>query len=202
MLLGPIPELTEARKKIMVAQGFWSEQRVAGALMVAAFVPLTLGIFLFLSRNGIQGGAPRSTAHFVWERGSLLAAVILTAAGLMVLETILQPTDGRTMARLGAGIYFFGAVLLVAAEAMQLPQGEVSYPLIVIYVVLALVGQAAIGVALLQSGLLPAWVGWATLAWNLAFLVVLPIATPRDLYFPILHHLMPLLIGLALLWRG
>jgi hypothetical protein len=170
--------------------------------MVAAIVPLAFGVFLFLSRNGVQGGAPRSTALFVWERGAILAAVVLTAIGLMSLEGTLQETSGGVLARLGASTYFFGAILLVATEAMRLSEGQVSYPLIVIYVVLAFLGQAAIGAALVQSNLLPAWIGWTAVAWNLGLLVVLPIITPGDIYFPVQHHLMPLLIGIALLWRG
>lgn len=186
----------------MADQGFWNMPRTAGALMVFAVIPLAIGVFLFLSRNGVQGGAPRSPALFVWERGSILAAVVLTAIGLLLLEGTLHETNGRVLARLGASAYFFGAVLLVAAEAMQLPEGGASYPLIVIYVVLAFLGQAAIGGALLQSNVLPLWIGWTTIVWNLAWLVVLPVATPEDVYFPALHHLMPLLIGLPLLWRG
>lgn len=170
--------------------------------MVAAILPLALGLYLFVSRNGVQGGAPKSSALFVWERGSILAAVILTAIGLALLEGILGDTNGCVLARLGTSAYFFGAVLLVAAEAMGLPEGRASYPLIVIYVLLAFLGQAAIGGALLQSNLLPAWLGWVTLLWNLGLLVVLPITTPGDIYFPVLHHLMPLLIGIALLWRA
>lgn len=180
----------------------WSSQRTSGALLVAAIVPLALGVFLFLSRNGVQGGAPRSTALFVWERGAILAAVILTAIGLVSLEGILGDTNGRVLARLGASAYFFGAVLVVAAEAMRLPEGQASYPLIVIYVVLAFLGQAAIGGALLQSNLLPAWIGWTTIGWNAGLLVILPLITPGDIYFPVQHHLMPLMIGIALLWRG
>jgi hypothetical protein len=180
---------------------FWSFQRAAGALMVAAVVPLALGVFLFLSRNGVQGGAPRSPAIFVWERGSILTAVILTAAGLMLLEGLLHETNGRVLARLGTGVYFFGAVLLVAAEAMQLLEGQSSYPLIVLYVVLAFLGQAAVGGALLQSDLLPSWIGWTTIAWNIGLLVILLIITPGDIYFPVAHHLMPLLIGILLLLK-
>ena len=151
----------------------WSSQRAAGALLIAAFIPLAFGVFLFLSRNGVQGGAPRSTALFVRERGSILAAVVLTAIGLMLLEGTLYETSGRVLARLGASAYFFGAVLVVAAEAMRLPEGPVSYPLIVIYVVLAFLGQAAIGGALVQSNLLPAWIGWTTIGWNVGLLVIL-----------------------------
>jgi hypothetical protein len=45
-----------------------------------------------------------------------------------------------------------------------------------------------------------AWIGWATIGWNLVWLLVLPLATPRDIYFPVLHHVMPLVMGIALLW--
>jgi hypothetical protein len=76
------------------------------------------------------------------------------------------------------------------------------YPLIVIYVALAFLAQAAIGGALLQARLLGEWIGWATIIWNLAWLVVLALITRRDICFPILHHVMPLVIGIALLWRA
>lgn len=185
----------------MVDQGFLSFQRMAGALLVAAVLPLALGVFLFISRSGVGGGVSRSQALFIWERGSILAAVVLTALGLILLDAHLQNTNGRVLARLGTGAYFFGAVLLVTAEAMRLPQGEASYPLIVVYVVLAFLGQAAIGGALLQSNLLPAWIGWTTIVWNLGLLIVLLIVTPGDIYYPIVHSLMPLLIGIPFLFR-
>ena len=34
----------------------------------------------------------------------------------------------------------------------------------------------------------------------LRWLVILPLATPKDIHFPVLHHVMPLVIGIALLW--
>jgi len=176
-------------------------QRITGVVLVLAFVPLTLGIFLFMNRGGIQGGEPRSTALFALERGSLIAAVVLTALGLTLFEKIFTVSGAAAFARLGAVTYLIGAVLLVAAEAMALPRGEYSYPLIVVYIVLALLGQAAVGLALIQSGFIADWIGWVTLVWNLAFLIVLPLATPKDMYYPFIHHLMPLLIGISLLMR-
>jgi hypothetical protein len=176
--------------------------RMAGALMVAAIFPLALGVFLFISRIGVQGGSPPSPAFFVWERGSILAAVVLTTIGLMLLEGILQGTDGSILARVGSATYSFGAVLLVAAEAIQLTEGRASYPLIVVYVILAFLGQAAIGGALLQANLLPSWVGWTMIAWNLVLPLILLVITPGDIYYPIAHHLMPLLIGIFLLVRS
>lgn len=181
-------------------QGLWTFQRTAGALMVAAILPLALGVYLFSSR--LQGGMPIRRTTFMWERSSILVAVVLTALGFVLLEAALQETDGRVLARLGVGAYFFGAVLLVTAGATRLPQGVASYPLIVVHVLLAFLGQAAIGGALLQSNFLPAWIGWTAVVWNAGLPVVLLIITPDDIYYPIAHHLIPLLIGVPLLWRA
>ena len=84
----------------------------------------------------------------------------------------------------------------------MLRSGQFPYGLIVAYVVLAFLAQAALGVILLRAGFLPAWIGWAAIAWNVAWLVVLPILTPSDIYFPVLHHVIPLLVGIILLRRG
>jgi hypothetical protein len=73
---------------------------------------------------------------------------------------------------------------------------------IVVAVVLAFLGQAAIGGGLHQARMLAPWIGWATILWNLAWLLALPLFTPRDIYYPVLHHAMPLLIGGALLRRS
>jgi hypothetical protein len=68
-------------------------------------------------------------------------------------------------------------------------------------VTLAFLAQAAFGVLLARTRFLPAWVGWAAVAWNLGWLVALPILSPGDVYFPVLHHPAPLLVGIALLRR-
>ncbi len=186
----------------MIDLQYWSIERAAGFVLVLGFVALLPGVLMFLSRGGLQGGAPPSPAYFVWERSFIMAAVVLTAIGLVLLEGHLQNTDGRALATIGATAYLFGGVLLVAAEALSLTLGyEKVSGVIVIYVVLAFMAQAAIGGSLLQSGLLPAWIGWVTLVWNIAWLVVLPMASPRDIYYPILQHFMPLVIGIALLLK-
>ena len=130
-----------------------------------------------------------------------MAAVVLTAIGFVLLEDFLQNTDGRVLAAIGAAAYLFGGVLIVAAEALSLTwEYEKVYGFAVIYVVLAFLGQTAIGAALLQAGVLAAWIGWGTILWNTACLIVLSVIARRDLYFPALHHFAPLVIGIALLW--
>ena len=88
------------------------------------------------------------------------------------------------------------------AEAIGLSQGEHTYSLVVVYVALAFLGQGAIGAGLTQSTPLPTSIGWVTLAWSLACLIILPIVRPGDMYVPGLHHLMPLIIGIALMTKG
>jgi hypothetical protein len=186
----------------MIDQRFWSIERAAGSFLVLGFAANLAGVLMFFIRGGTSGGVPPSPAYFVWERSFLMAAVVLTAIGFVLLEGHLQNTDGRILARTGATTYLFAGILLVAAEALSLSQGyEKLYALIVIYVVLAFLAQAVLGGSLLQSGLLAAWIGWLAILWNIAWLVALPVITPRDIYFPVLHHFMPLMIGVALLLK-
>ena len=182
----------------MYDHGFWTMHRAAGFFLVLSFVAMAIGALTFVSRGGSQGGtAP------ILERGAIMVAVVFTAIGLMLLDVSFQNSDGRILARLGVTVYLFAGPLLLVAEGLALSQGEKRvYALIVIYVVLAFLAQAAIGGALLQSRMLPAWIGWITVAWNLGWLVVLPIITPDDVYYPVLHNLLPLVIGIPLLWRG
>jgi hypothetical protein len=187
----------------MTIQGPWTIERAAGLLLMLGFFVFMPGGLMFMLRGGTQDGAPPSPAYFTWERGWVMAAVVTSVLGLVLLAAYLGATSGRILANVSATACLFAGVLLVAGEALRLrPGNETVYPLIVVYVVLTFLGQAVLGVALLQSGTLAAWIGWATIAWNLVWLVVLPLATPRDIYFPVLHHVMPLVIGSALLWRA
>lgn len=178
--------------------------RAAGLFLVLGNVAVFPGLIMFWIRGGHRGGAPPSPAFFIWERSFIMAGVVLTAVGFFLLEGPLQSSAGSVLARTGATAYLFGGILGVAAEALDLTRKEQSfYPLVVIYVVLAFLAQVAIGGALLQAGLLAAWIGWVTIVWNVAWFVVVVRLSPRDIYFPVLHHVMPLLIGIGLLlWQA
>ena len=125
-----------------------------------------------------------------------------TALGLALLQGILRDAGDSVFSLIGMLSYLFGAVVVVVAETSALDGREWPNPQIIFYVVLAFLAQAALGVALLRTGLVAGWVGWATIIWNLAWLVVLPIISPRDIYYPVLHHVAPLVIGIALLTQG
>ena len=90
-----------------------------------------------------------------------MAAVVITAIGFALVQSFLQNTDGRMLATIGATAYLFGGVLIVAAETLSLTwEYEKVYGLAVIYVVPAFLGQAAVGGAVLQAGVVAVWIGW------------------------------------------
>jgi hypothetical protein len=185
----------------MMAGSFWSIERAAGLLRVLCCLVQLPGLIMFWRRAGHKGGAPRSRAHFVWERSFVMGSVVPGAIGFVVLAAALQNRSGFVPGLTGAVAYLFGGVLVAAGEGLSLTIGyEKMYPLINRYVILAFLAQACIGAALLQSGLAAAWVGWVCIAWNLGWLAAIPRLSPQDIYFPILHSSMPLLIGLALIF--
>jgi hypothetical protein len=180
---------------------FWTTERVAGLMLLLGDVIVFPGLMMFWIRGGHRGGAPRSHAHYVWERGFIMSAVVPTAVGFVLLAGYFQGTNAFILTNLGATAYLFGGVPVVAAEALSLTLGyEKVYGLIVVYVIVACLAQAAIGSALLLAGSSATWVGWAVILVNMVGLIVLLVFSRRDLYFPVLHHVAPLLIGLTLLW--
>ena len=177
-----------------------SVERGAGTFLLLSVVAVVVGAVMFSLRGGTTIDIPRTPPpSYTWERGFIMAAAILAAIGFMLLEMRLQDSSGRVLARTGAVAYLFGGMLVVVAEALELSQGHaLTHMLIVVYVILAFLAQAAIGGALVQSGLLPAGIGWAAVGWNILCLVVLPLISAGELYYPVLHHIVPLVIGIAL----
>jgi hypothetical protein len=68
-----------------------------------------------------------------------------------------------------------------------------------IYMVLAYLATAAYGGALLQTELLPKWLGWLTLVVGLFGVISFVVGLPTIFSIPAGVHLMPLLIGIVLL---
>lgn len=179
-------------------QSIWIERRVAAILLILCFFVFVPGGLLFTQRAIWQWPAAQSASHWFWERGWVILAALVNLLGFVLLEDLLRGAGDVILARLALALYLTGTILLVTAEASLLNNHQMVYPQVVIYVGLAFLAQVAFGVSLLQSGLVPGWVGWVTIVWNLVWLVVLPIVSPRDVYFPVLHHIAPLIIGVAL----
>jgi len=179
-----------------------SIEHAAGSILVLANISMFPGLIMFWIRGGQRGGQPPSHAYYVWERSLILAAVILIAIGFLLLIGSFQTIAGQTLMKIGAYGYLFGGILVTAAEALNLSLGyEEVYPLVAVYAITAFLAQAFIGGALLQSGLVAPWIGWASISWNLLGLILIPIVSPHDIYFPVLHSIAPLLIGIALLLK-
>lgn len=73
------------------------------------------------------------------------------------------------------------------------------YAQIVTWIVLAFLAQAVFGVVLVSTTLVPSWAGWSTIVWNAGAFAVLAAFSPRDMYYPFVHFVAPVLIGIALL---
>lgn len=182
----------------IAAQGL-SARTAAASLLIACFFVFTFGGVLFTGRAFLKWQIDETSSHMFWERGFVIGGVLATVLGLALLEEMLRAAGEPVLSRLGMAAYLFGAVIVVAAETAYVAKRDWIYPQIVLYVVLAFLAQAAFGAALLRTGLVAGWAGWATIFWNLGWLLVMLIIRPRDVYYPVLHHVAPLLVGIALL---
>lgn len=180
----------------IAAQGL-STRTIAASLLVLCLVVFGFGGALFTGRA--FWGWSIDNSHMSWERGFIIAAVLATLLGLALLEDLLRAAGEPVLSRLGMVTYLVGVVVVIAAETASLGKGDWIYPQIVLYVVLAFLAQAAFGASLLQTGLVAGWAGWFTIIWNLGWLLIMLIVRPNDIYFPVLHHVAPLIIGIALL---
>jgi hypothetical protein len=166
----------------------------AGCLLLAAAANLA-AVLLFSLRDGVNSGPPPTHAYLVAERGLFMAGILVSALAFCLLA---ERDRDSVLLRIGTLGYLAAGVVGVVAETMGLASVQ-AYPTTVAYVVIAFLSQAIIGLALALSGLVAPWLGWLTLIWNIAWLLGLSIASPDDVYFPVLHLLMPIPIGVALL---
>jgi hypothetical protein len=186
----------------MNAKDILSGQFVAGWLLILSSISFLPAGFLYTGRAIFKWSSAQSRAYLYWERGLVMAAILIATLGFVLLTQLLVVAGDRIVSLLAMTIFLIGTSLALAAEAFGLKLQDYLYAPLVVFVVLAFLGQAAFGVSLLRSGLLPGWVGWVTIIWNLAWLVILPITRPQDMYYPWLHYVAPLIIGIALLTRG
>lgn len=182
-----------------IANQSLSIRTVTASLLILGFAVFTIGGVLFAGRAFLKWPIEETSSYLIWERGFVIIGVLLNVVGLTLLEEMLRTAGDSFLARAGMVTYFFGAVIVVSAETAYLGKRDWLYPQIVFYVMVAFVAQAAFGAALLQTGLVAGWVGWTTIIWNIAWLLIMLIVRPRDVYYPVLHHVAPLIIGIALL---
>ena len=178
-----------------------SQQVVAGWLLILSSIIFVPSGLLFTARVILKWPAAQSQNLHYLERGLVMAAILVAALGLAQLDKLLEAAGDGIVAPSGMLIFLIATALVFAAETFSLSQQKWVYAPIVVFVVLAFLGQAVLGVSILRTGLLPGWVGWVTVGWSLGWLIILPIARPQDIYYPWLHYVAPLTIGIALLGR-
>jgi hypothetical protein len=67
-----------------------------------------------------------------------------------------------------------------------------------IFASLLFIGGALIGMGLLNGHLVPGWVAWTVTGWNVLWWVTLLVISRDDMYYPGLHYIPLLLVGISL----
>ena len=116
--------------------------------------------------------------------GSLMAAVIWLI--FSAFRAVVTVRAARETAATGALPAYYAAL------------AQWAFTLFAVYAVVGFLALAAYGGSVLRVGLLPDWVGWTTILFSLAMVVVLLIVGDK---LPLFHYVPPLLIGVMLLVR-
>ena len=132
----------------------------------------------------------RDRRRWTWIHVWMVAGVIATPAGLAGLVVILEEPRATVLAAMSAAVYLTGAVCWIASLAFRLtvvawaaeqtvtvgevPDGFAAYDrwagaLYCVHMLTAYTASAVLGIAVLVSDDLPTWLGWAGVAWGLAF---------------------------------
>jgi hypothetical protein len=132
----------------------------------------------------------RDRRRWAWIHTWMIAALVLTPAGLAGLTLALGEPTATVLAGMATTAYGVGVVCWIVCLAFRLtvvpwaaeravtsghvPDGFAAYErwagaLYLVHMLTAYVGSAVLGVALLDSDVLQTWLGWAGVVWGLAF---------------------------------
>lgn len=156
-----------------------------------------------------------------WHWGLILfgIAVVLTLLGFAQLTASLRDAGDRMFSQMGliafvlaVAFFLFNTAFSMSIEywaaqetartnvipALYIQLNSWMDALFGIYTALAFFAALAYGVALLVTRLLPRWLIWVTIVYNLALLVFFILAGGIP---PFVHHLFPIVFGILLLLR-
>jgi hypothetical protein len=181
---------------------------------------------LTLSRGKKLFTIAKYPSQYLWGCRIVLIGWIVAALASVMLATILRDAGDQIASTLASVLFLLGIASAVGYWALHLPMTilaaeEVAHSGVVpeyyerhqlaaeslmeVYLVLALLATAGFGWALLNTHILPSWVGWVTLAWGLVFAgISLRMAAGRGVRedlngIPLLPMVMQLVIGISLL---
>ncbi len=204
---------------------------MTGSALVGTVLVAGLGIFLVGAtawrldyQRPLQESLPlvyRDRRRWAWIHVWMVAAMVVTPAGLAGLAVILEETSATVLATFAAAVYLSGGVCWIASLAFRLtvvpwaaeqtvtlgavPDGFAAYDrwagaMYCVHMLTAYVASALLGVAVLVSADLPTWLGWTGVGSGLAFaagLVATRFAGPFNP--PFLAHLYTGTVGVVLL---
>ncbi len=202
-----------------------------GSGLVGSVLVAGLGIFLVGAtrwrldyQRPMQDSLPlihRDRRRWVWIHVWMVAAMLVTPAGLVGLAAGLEQPTARVLAAMAATAYLAGGVGWIASLAFRLtvvpwaaertvtlghvPDGFAAHDrwsaaLYCVHMLSAYAASAVLGIAVLVSDILPTWLGWTGLGWGLVFaagLVVTRFAGPFNP--PFWAHLYTAAVGAVLL---
>lgn len=177
-----------------------SSGTAAAALLIGGGVVFLSAALMFTGRT--YWGWPATNAFIAWERSIVIASVLMSVLGFAVLELLLRSAGTVVLPRLAFVTYLVGATVLISAESSLIGGRPYVYAQIVTWMGMAFLAQTAFGVALVRTRLVPSWAGWSTIVWNLGIFAVLAAFSPSNMYYPAVHFVAPVIIGIALLRRS
>ena len=107
----------------MAEQSLLAERQSAASLLIFCFVVFTVGGILYTGRAIWKWPVSETIGYLRWERGFVMAAVVVTVLGLMLLEDLLRNAGDMVFARLGLVTYLLGAPVVLVAETTFLYTG-------------------------------------------------------------------------------
>jgi hypothetical protein len=199
---------------------------VVGSVLVAGLGTFLVGAVRW--RLEYQGplheslsAVDRDRRRWAWIHVWMVAGTLVTCAGLAGVAVVLDEPAATVLAAMAAAVYVAGGVGWIASIAFRItvvpwaaeqavtsgdvPDGFAAYDrwsgaLYCIHMLTAYVASAVLGIAVLLSDTLPAWLGWSGVGWGLAFatgLVATRFAGPFNP--PFWAHLYTAAVGVALL---
>jgi hypothetical protein len=178
----------------------YQPRRVSGLLLLLAFI-LNLGGVVMYAAGTEYGWVVETPTYHAWERALLMSSYVAAALGTAVLEPALAEAGAAILGRLAAIAFPMAASVALVMEAVTI-NGPEQYALIVVSVLLLFGAELLLGAAVLASRLVPAWVGWTAVVWNVAWPAILSIVSPGEPSYPILHFIPLLIISIPLIQRG
>ena len=157
--------------------------------------------------------------EYQWGCRAILVGWIVAALAYVMLAALLRDAGDSMISTLALVVFLIGIVSAVvfwvlyvsptvlAAEEMTRTANVPAYYAILqvaaesslgVYQLLGLLATAGFGWALLQTGMLPSWVGWVTLGWGVFWTGVF-LKTANG--FPLLPMVMQVVIGISLLLK-